>query len=110
MFTFLEGTNFSEDFDEALDKLSSINVGGNQQHLTRDMDRKFMNIAEHTKDHTDQSEIIDDIITPFYTKILPKPFMQKLELESKRTILSIYPCYIPSRIVSYLPGMSMLNK
>ena len=63
MFTFLEGTNFSEDFDEALDKLSSINVGGTQQHLTEDMDRKFMNIAEHTKDHTDQSEIIDDIIT-----------------------------------------------
>ena len=24
---------FQEDFDEALDKLSSINVGGNQQHL-----------------------------------------------------------------------------
>jgi predicted DNA-binding transcriptional regulator YafY len=78
MFTFLEGTNFSEDFDEALDKLSSINLGGNQQHLTEDMDRKFLNIAEHTKDHTDQSEIIDDIITcllhqnpaeAFYAKI-----------------------------------------
>jgi predicted DNA-binding transcriptional regulator YafY len=62
MFTFLEGTNFSEDFDEALDKLSCINIGNNQ-NLTRDMDKKFLNIAEHTKDHTDQSEIIDDIIT-----------------------------------------------
>ena len=77
MFTFLEGTNFSEDFDEALDKLSSINVGGNQQHLTRDMDRKFMNIAEH-KDHTWIKVRLSTILSHvFYTKILPKPFMPK---------------------------------
>ena len=95
MFTFLEGTNFSEDFDEALDKLSSINVGSNQQHLTRDMDRKFMNIAEHTKDHTDQSEIIDDIITcllhqnpaeAFYAKIgAPEPPSLDPPLENATT-------------------------
>ena len=83
----LEGTNFSEDFDEALDKLSSINVGSNQQHLTRTWIEKFMNIAEHTKDHTDQSEIIDDIITCLLHQIPPKHFTQ-LALMSKNLYLA----------------------
>ena len=62
LFSFLEGTDFSADFNEALERMSVINIQNNQE-LTQNLDRKFMNIAEHTKNHSDQSEIIDDIIT-----------------------------------------------
>ena len=99
MFTFLEGTNFSEDFDEALDKLSSINVGSNQQHLTRDMDRKFMNIAEHTKDHTDQSEIIDDIITCLLHQNPAEAFYAKIGARVKTYTLQ------PFTLVTFRQGL-----
>ncbi len=89
MFTFLEGTNFSEDFDEALDKLSSINIGNNR-HLTRDMDKKFLNIAEHTKDHTDQSEIIDDIITCLLYQNVAEAFYARIGSPTKTYILHPY--------------------
>jgi len=89
MFTFLEGTNFSQDFDDALDKLSSINIG-NKQSLTRDMDRKFLNIAEHTKDHTDQSEIIDDIITCLLYQNVAQAFYARIGSPTKTYTLHPY--------------------
>ena len=52
-----------------------------------------MNIAEHTKDHTDQSEIIDDIITRLLHQNPAEAFYAKIEQESKRTICIHLPLH-----------------
>ena len=65
LFDFLKGTGFAEDMDDALERISAWSGGMNGQHagLVEHMDRKFMAVPEHAKDHTRDADIIDDILT-----------------------------------------------
>ncbi len=89
LFSFLKGTDFSADFSEALEKMSIINIQNNR-NLTNDLDRKFMNIAEHTKNHSDQSEIIDDIITCLLHQNSAEAFYARIGSPTKTYTLHPY--------------------
>ncbi len=64
LFNFLEGTGFAEDMDDALDRISTWSggtesPGGEVAHL----DRKFVAVPEHHKDHTRDADTLDEILT-----------------------------------------------
>lgn len=61
-FSFLNGTNFAADLDSALDNLNPI-IMGKSGGITDNLEKKFFNINESIKDHSQQSELIDDIMT-----------------------------------------------
>lgn len=62
LFNFLTGTGFAEDMDDALDTLSTLSVGSGAE-LIHDLDRKFVAVPEHRKDHTRDADVIDDILS-----------------------------------------------
>jgi predicted DNA-binding transcriptional regulator YafY len=87
LFGFLQGTNLTQDIDDALERLSTL-AGDINQKITSDMSRKFMAVPEHAKDHSEKSEVIDEILSAllyqnpveaFYTKIAT-PGMRKYVL------------------------------
>lgn len=98
LFSFLEGTDFSADFNEALERMSVINIQNNQE-LALNLDRKFMNIAEHTKNHSDQSEIIDDIITCLLYQNSAEAFYARIGSPTKT-----YTLY-PFTLVTFRQGL-----
>ena len=61
LFNFLKGTNFSQGMDDALERLSTI-TGDANIRLSQDLDRKFLAVPEHAKDHSKTEEIIEDIL------------------------------------------------
>lgn len=61
-FRFLEGTNITQDIDDAIERLSVITREPDLQ-LTKNLDAKFMAVLEHAKDHSDKEEIIDDLLS-----------------------------------------------
>lgn len=61
-FRFLEGTNITQDIDDAIERLSVITREPDLQ-LTQNLDVKFMAVLEHAKDHSDKEEIIDDLLS-----------------------------------------------
>jgi len=64
LFDFLEGTGFAEDMDDALDRISTWSgAKGISGNMVTHLDRKFIAIPEHAKDHTQDAEIIDEILT-----------------------------------------------
>lgn len=60
LFDFLGGTQFAEDADDALERLSTFT---GQKELVADLDRKFIAVREATKDYTRDSELLDEILT-----------------------------------------------
>ena len=65
LFDFLRGTSFAVDMDDALERISSW-CGGPENSLgnkIEHLDRKFIAVPEHAKDHTGDNDIIDDILT-----------------------------------------------
>lgn len=65
LFDFLKGTGFAEDMDDALERISAWSGGGGADEggLVEHMDRKFMAVPEHAKDHTQDADMLDDILT-----------------------------------------------
>jgi len=62
LFNFLQGTGFAQDMDEALETLSTLGVDMGKV-ISADLDRKFMAVPEHRKDHSDHSEMLDEVLT-----------------------------------------------
>lgn len=62
LFDFLEGTGFAEDMDEALETISSLAVGKAAQQAA-DLERKFMAVPEHRKDHGRDADLIEEILS-----------------------------------------------
>ncbi len=60
-FRFLEGTGFAQDMDDALEALSTL--GGDGLDRATDLDRKFIAVPEHPKDHTRDADHIDELIS-----------------------------------------------
>lgn len=65
LFNFLKGTGFAEDMDDALERISAWSSGtsGVDSEMVEHLDRKFMAVPEHAKDHTRDADVIDDILT-----------------------------------------------
>ncbi len=63
MVAFLQGTGFAEDMDEALDTVERIALDGQQMELAQNLDRKFVAVPEHRKDHTRDAEMIESILS-----------------------------------------------
>jgi predicted DNA-binding transcriptional regulator YafY len=65
LFDFLKGTGFAEDMDDALERISAWSGGpvGQDAGLVEHLDRKFIAVPEHAKDHTRDGDILDDILT-----------------------------------------------
>jgi predicted DNA-binding transcriptional regulator YafY len=63
LFDFLSGTGFAADMDEALETLSTLSTKAPGMNLARDLDRKFMAVPEHRKDHTHQADLLDDLLS-----------------------------------------------
>jgi predicted DNA-binding transcriptional regulator YafY len=62
MVDFLEGTGFAQDMDDALETLSTL-AGEADMARAKDLDRKFMAVPEHRKDHTGDADLIEDILS-----------------------------------------------
>jgi predicted DNA-binding transcriptional regulator YafY len=62
LFNFLEGTGFAQDMDDALDTLSTVSLKAGDD-LIHDLDRKFVAVPEHRKDHTGDADVIDEILS-----------------------------------------------
>jgi predicted DNA-binding transcriptional regulator YafY len=64
LFDFLQGTAFSSDMDHALERISTWQgANGIDGALVQHMDRKFIALPEHAKDHTRSADVIDEILT-----------------------------------------------
>jgi predicted DNA-binding transcriptional regulator YafY len=62
LFTFLDGTSFVQDMEEAIERLEPA-ISRAHAELSRQLDRKFVAVAEHAKDYRDRSDVIDDLVT-----------------------------------------------
>ena len=63
LFTFLDGTTFHQDIDDAIERLSPA-IGRVHAELSQQLDRKFVAVAEHAKDYSGHaSDVIDDLVT-----------------------------------------------
>ncbi len=63
LFHFLEGTGFAQDMDNALSRISTLALGAPGIHLADALDRKFIAVPEHHKDHTRDRETLEDILS-----------------------------------------------
>ena len=62
LFTFLGGTQFAADMDDAIERLEPA-ISRAHADLARHLDRKFMAVPEHAKDYTEMGDLIDELIT-----------------------------------------------
>jgi len=62
LFTFLNGTQFAADMDDAIERLEPA-ISRAHADLARHLDRKFMAVPEHAKDYTEMVDLIDELIT-----------------------------------------------
>ena len=89
LFDFLEGTGFAQDMDDALERLSTLS-GDRSAQLTKDLDRKFMAVPEHAKDHTRTVEIVDDILTALLYQNPARAFYARLTGPTRQYLLHPY--------------------
>ncbi len=62
LFTFLNGTQFASDMDDAIERLEPA-ISRAHADLASQLDRKFMAVPEHAKDYSEVGDLIDDLIT-----------------------------------------------
>jgi predicted DNA-binding transcriptional regulator YafY len=62
LFTFLNGTQFAADMDDAIERLEPA-ISRAHADLALHLDRKFMAVPEHAKDYTEMADLIDELIT-----------------------------------------------
>jgi predicted DNA-binding transcriptional regulator YafY len=64
LFNFLEGTGFAQDMDDALERISTWSGGADAPGgEVADLERKFVAVPEHHKDHSRDADNLDDILT-----------------------------------------------
>ncbi len=62
LFTFLDGTSFAADLEGAIERLQPA-IARSTSDLTKDLDRKFMAVAEHAKDYRSDPDLLDEIVS-----------------------------------------------
>jgi len=83
LFDFLDGTVFAEDMDMALEQISHL---GNKHDnlLMADFDRKFMAVAEHKKDHSNSTDLLDEVLNAILRQYTVDAHYAKLTGPMKR--------------------------
>ncbi|MEL6348864.1 MAG: transcriptional regulator [Myxococcota bacterium] len=89
LFNFLEGTGFAQDMDDALERLSTL-AGDRSAQLAEDLERKFMAVPEHAKDHTRTAEIVDDILSALLYQNPARAFYARLTGPTRQYVLHPY--------------------
>jgi predicted DNA-binding transcriptional regulator YafY len=89
LFDFLSGTGFTQDMDDALERLSTL-AGDRSAKLTKDLDRKFMAVPEHAKDHTRTADTVDDILTALLYQNPARAFYARLTGPTRQYLLHPY--------------------
>ena len=62
LFTFLNGTQFAADMDDAIERLEPA-ISRAHADLAKHLDRKFMAVPEHAKNYSHMADLIDELIT-----------------------------------------------
>ena len=62
LFTFLDGTAFAADMDDAIERLEPA-ISRVHAQLARELDTKFMAVPEHAKEYGEAGDQIDEIVT-----------------------------------------------
>jgi predicted DNA-binding transcriptional regulator YafY len=62
MLAFLDGTAFADQMEDALERLSPV-IGRRETEIAKDLDRRFLAVAEHAKDHRREADTLDELIT-----------------------------------------------
>lgn len=84
LFTFLDGTSFASDMDEAIERLEPA-VSRAHRDLATQLDMKFLAVAEHAKNYGgDVSDVIDDVVTALvYNNPLDVQYRKTSGVESR---------------------------
>jgi predicted DNA-binding transcriptional regulator YafY len=90
LFDFLEGTGFAADMDDALDTLSDLAVLGGRDDLARHLDRKFVAVPEHRKDHTGDADLLDEVLSALLYQNPASAHYAKVAGPTKRYALQPY--------------------
>lgn len=63
LFTFLDGTSFASDMDDAIERLQPA-ISRTHAEMSRNIDRRFIAVPEHAKSYAGEAaEVIDDLVT-----------------------------------------------
>ena len=62
LFTFLDGTSFASDIDDAIERLEPA-IGRFPQDAERHIDRKFLAVPEHGKDYARDGDLLDEVVS-----------------------------------------------
>lgn len=62
LFTFLDGTSFAAEMEGAIERLQPA-IARSTSDLTKDLDRKFMAVAEHAKDYRSDPDLLDEVVS-----------------------------------------------
>ena len=89
LFDFLKGTDFAQDLDDALERLSTL-AGDMNRQITRNMDLKFMAIPEHAKDYRDMSDVIEEILSALLYQNPAEAFYTKISGPTRKYVLHPY--------------------
>jgi predicted DNA-binding transcriptional regulator YafY len=89
LFDFLAGTGFTQDMDDALERLSTL-AGDRSAKLTQNLNRKFMAVPEHAKDHTRTADTVDDILTALLYQNPARAFYARLTGPTRQYLLHPY--------------------
>ena len=89
LFDFLKGTNFSQGMDEALEKLSTVTNVSNLK-LSEGLNKKFLAVPEHAKDHSKTDEIIEDILDSLLYQHTADAFYSRIGGRMRNYILHPY--------------------
>ncbi len=104
LFDFLEGTGFAEDMDGALDTLSDLAVLGGREDLARDLDRKFVAVPEHRKDHAEQADLLDEVLSALLYQNPAQAHYAKVAGPTKRYDL------LPYTLAVYRHGLYLIAR
>ena len=101
-FKFLEGTGFAEDMDDALEVFSTL--GGASIESAGDLDRKFIAVPEHRKDHTRDADLIDSVLSAVVYQNPAVAFYAKVGGTTKRYSLE------PLTLAIYKQGLYLFAR
>jgi predicted DNA-binding transcriptional regulator YafY len=86
LFNFLEGTQFTDDIDGAIERLEPA-ISRAHRDLTRQLDTKFLAVPEPAKDYRLASDILDDIVTALvYNNPLEARYRKASGVESQKLL------------------------
>jgi len=86
LFNFLEGTQFTDDLDGAIERLEPA-ISMAHRDLARQLDTKFLAVPEPAKDYRTSSEVIDEVVTALvYNNPLEARYRKASGVESQKLL------------------------